>query len=1439
MFSAGSAFLTEIQNSHTLSIQSLAIAEFNLNDLENIQKIGNYRYRPSSVGSPYYSLTASFDASDVGDFYTDSDISYEEFVVTDDGSPFTFVDKSKETYWSLGDCFLPFRPRSGINKARFINNKYIDNVRSGDRPRYYMPSRSDYFKYWTSYKKEGVRERGISAPSVSGTGGYFIDDVAPFVVYSQQVPANRIVVKMQTNVGSVNLGTIRTSDNVYIDDPLYDYEYASVPRNWKIEVLRANNMWDTVYTFSSSVQVPKDGYVELFYGIKPPAGYENTFDFKGYKNSQTLLPTTANLLGDAYIYEATASAAGTLVVWDGAAWSTKTLAYGWSLVTDDLIKTNGQCTTPVNPLQYVSGGSTIYREFDRIKGIRLSVSKMNAPQTTFDLIELSPRLSVNVSDYTEQFSITKTLAGTDNGLPVGSLTTSNGQISLANIDNAFSPQNTFDGTTGSILYNLMNQNAKFIFYETLLDINGYNIYVPIKTMYADRFVSATDAMKNVDIPLRDLYFRLETLNAPSIFYKDTRLTYAVASLLDYIGFSNYVFRTLPDYNEPTLPYFFVEPDISVAEILQRIAVATQCAMFFDEENNFVMMTKEYLLASEDDRATDFGLQGNDNPVANIEGIEAGEAIILNDGKITYTTRYVQREIATLGSSILLDNERVYRYKPVLLWEVSGSEQTKTINESTQSQSGFALGALALNNTLTASVPYVVNNQVTNNVIDFGESIYWLPRYQGYLYANGEVIRFDGVEYAIPGVASATWISSNKEYQKYFAQLPFNGKIFPTGRVRIFSEPFYEVSGSATVIKNGAVKTHGRGQFDTNVVEHPAGLTDFWSNDSNVRGLRMYSENLFTTKPTEDLTAPTLGTTTASTPAYVHNFSKKSSRNGIIKNFMSSRVFDDGFVNNLKTTNSGTVQSSALVFRGPKSSAVPSSANGGVGAKTNRDFISYIYKDLTTVGDPAPFRHFGTRIRIIGKSDQNFGQVANGSSNYYDVQSENSQDKTSVNGGSGGIAIMVDPTNGSGYYFEICALSDANIDKYAQSDTNTTESVVHNILFYKVNNKVASKDQGNSGAMAMPQKLWGGLSSIIVDAGLFVGQDRLGIAENPTVYDLSIEYETLTGGRLRFYLFINNILIKIVDDSKPLPVKTSAALFVRAGTECMFENFYALDDMITRNQNSTIIDADNLFDRTGVTTNEFMRRYAISGIVQSAYMTNISPSSPLRRKIYFEEFGTIMRECAHFNITYDQAYPAFFSRIAKTFATDRSFTVSGYYGGPYEAEFLVFNSADKAIVLDDSTGTYLRILGVTFTQNTTNELSVDGYFGALSNFSDPEYSNNYLISPQQSLTDFNKIKASRSKYGKRDFSLDSMYIQSEDQARDIMQWLIDKTLKPRQDLTVSVFPMPHLQIGDIVTIDYTSPDNIEFVDPTKRFIIKEIAYSRSKDDISQQLRVVEI
>ena len=1526
---------TFVKVSNTLQIESLVLAEWNMNDFAELYDYGSYRFRPSASASQFFRLPLNYDNLDTGSFYRDSEKSFFTFsdFVTNDDEPVLFESEEvdRKLYFDIKECFTSPRPRSGINKALYFQDKYIDNVRSARRPRYYMSSRYDNFKYWNSYRTQvedgEIIELGVSTIT-NPTGftndiGYIIDDTAPFVVYKEAVPTNRIVVKMQTNLAdSTSDISIRNASDETITDPLQDRARSSIPQRWKIEYLDELDNWVTAATFNeNSVRrdgteiVKWDGYVELYYGLVIPEEYKESFNFIAYLSSSNNLPFANNISGQAYIIGASDNSPGTLYIWnsDILNWEQRPVEYNFSLLEDDDTKRIG-IATEINDPQYYrdTDNKIIYREISMIKGLRLSAETMIAPETTFDLIELSPRLTVDISTKILEYSFSKSIANDDTGIPVGGLLASNGNVNILNDDGSFTENNifrypedsefqtSFTPRVGSIIAKYLKPNIKFVFYECVLNVNGYDKFVPMKTMYSEMFPTGSGGDSVINIPIRDLFFRIEEYRAPSMFLTNTTLTSAVAMLLDNVGFSNYIFKgfdkivqsdgetiypdeyppTPPDlvsiggnpyfdpvtgklipiedawekyweenggkekqqeylssFKDTVMPYFFVSPDSSTAQVLADLSLSCQAAMFFDEYNNLVVMPKEYVLPKQGERVSDTTLYGqlsnNDSgnvvSLPNIISIDNYETKIINDGIIQYNVRYIQREVSSFSqlTTSTLDEDRDYGYLPVLLWEVGGNTELKTKNEQNKQTSSYTLGAAALNTTLSASVPFVEDNEIKNNIIDIGENVYWLPRFQGYLYANGEIIRYDAVEYEISGTGKR-WITNNLEYQSFFSSLPFNGKIYPTGNVRIFVEPYYveyenapNVEGLETnvTLKNGEVKRHGRGQFGTDIVEHPAGLPEYWSSDDNVRGINMDSKYIFSTTPTNKISYPS-GLTNGTTPVGQNNdLAKKSDRVGIIKNLFRKNYPTDDVIRTLRVTQSGTLQASALSFFGPAEMT---------SGTTKRDFVSYVYKELNSA-----FKHFGTRMRVIGQLKSNDKiQSPTNSTTYFNVQPNDSSESVNIDGGSGGIAIGINPQSNHGYFFEICPLTKDNLEQYftVNEDTGQPESVLHNVIFYKVM---------KAGDKAIPVKLWGGLAKIVVDEGYFVGMDRVTGSENATVYDLAVEYENI-GNVRRFYLYINNSQVAIVEDSNPLPEYSNLALFVRGSSQCMFENVYALQNVMAKNTGETVANQiSDAFSIDKINTSDSLLKYNVSGFIRSSYLTNISPQHAPKFKIYFEEFGTIMRECAYFNIRYDQAYPALIAQIAKTFGQDRGYSISSFYGGSYGAEFLIFNNTDRSLLLDETTGRFLRIQGVTFTQDVLEDLTVDEFFKERSSLSDPLIVDNAIRSPIVADKIFDDIKSSREKYGRKEFNISPIYIQSYDDASELMGWMIDKTIRQRKNINMSVFGMPQIQLGDIVNIDYDLPEGVKFVDPSKQFVVYSIDHARSATGITTSLGLAEV
>ena len=1510
-----------LETSSTVRLNSAVIAEWNMNIAENILRIGNYRFRPLSVDEPQYNfISQSFSLQDsINRFYTgatDADIVVDGGY-DDEDNPIAFInkrDKDKLLY-SLEDCFGKFRPRSGINKLRYFDTKFshFPNPDMSYRPRYYMASKDDPFKYWTSYRTEDGIERGVANQILNGQ--YYIDDAAPFVVYQDPVPANRIVLKVQTNVGQVDLGPFQ-NDGTIIQDPFYGEDHKTVPSKWHMQYLNESNDWVTLAAFDEtstrsdgSPIFAEDGYLELFYGLKVPKDYRDNFALLNEYASVNLLPSANGLPdGSAYLVAAE-DAAGTLYIADANTYVEVAAEYGWFLENEDVASSTNFVQNLTNPPSFIkdSNQKRYYREFQNIRGLRVVVETMNVLDSTFDLIELSPRLTVDISDRATQFSMSKNASDLGvTGMPVGQLLASTGSVEIFDYDQAFFPENS-----NSIISSFLSQNIQFKFYEVVNVPNSGFYYVPMKTMYSEDFPALNSDDRMVSIELRDLFFYLESTIAPQMLIENASTSSAVALLLDSIGFSNYSFKRIANEQEDVIPYFFVEPDASVAEVLNDIARSTQTAMFFDEFNNFVMISKNYIMPTEEERATDLSLYGtNDleengvvrnqslNPkLANILSVASQDNKVYNGGSINYITRSIQRSYSTIRQSSLLDKDKTWIYKPALLWEVTGENNTKSVNEEVSQQSAYSLAAIPLNSDLTSSVPSVLNGRIVNNTIDFGDGIYWLTRYKGYLFANGEIIRFDAVQYNIPGLSAEqkfaegidddnVWISNVQEYQKYFAKIPFNGKMYPTGLVRIYAEPNYVEIPETALLADGPVAKHGRGQFGTEVVGHNAGLSDYWLNEENLRGCFMNVKYAFQDRqevvlvenaeltsndPTAVFTIPAsaslsvgqfvrkavvsgelsfavqrneiqprtviteidtdTNSVTLSAPLTDYDppetgslflnlefFSdapngiqgaagkdntalKTSIRTGLIKNMFANRFIEEVTSN---VQQPGTIQSSAFVFKG----------NITGSTKRPNNYLTYIYKPLEN-----RFKHFGTRMRIVGKIENNpyRGQSPEGSSVYYNLSNIRNGESPSIAGSSGGIAVMINPETNNGYYFEIAALS--------ETGPSEEETPIYNMVFYKLmRNENATSDND----AAIPVNLWSGIGNILVDDGRFTGQSRITAEQNPTVYDLAVEYEDFEGGR-RFYIYVNGVQVGTATDLTPLPIYNNMALFVRGNAKCMFENIYALADNYSQNTTFSLeAPAKAVFGADQITADKSFQKYAMSGLVQSTYLSGISQAEPPKYNIYFEEFGTIMREASYFDVRYDKAYPALSAQISPTFNKVKGFTVSGFVAGAYGAEFLVFNNTDTALNLDSTSGNYLRIQGVTFTQESQHELSVDEYFEKVSSFDQNVFTlDTNVQAPLVSKKQFQDIKLSRLSQGQKFFTLESPYIQTQDAAEDMMGWFVNKIMKPRRSVGLQIFANPMIQLGDIVKLDFVSSNEFsEVASADTRFVVYSIEYKRS-------------
>lgn len=1486
--SGGTAVYDELKNhlisSPTVKVNTLVLAEWNLNSADNISVIGNYRYRPgiaspteANFGVVQDNWAVETSASATKYYYgaTDVDVVLDAGL-EDDDTPYIVSSKDEKTkmLFSLEDCFGKNRPRSGINKLMSFPGRSINftNQDMALRPRYYAANKNDRFKYWCSFRQENVSNNLVSrGVSKSDGGNYYIDDTAPFVVYTEEVAANRVVVKMQTHVGSVE---------AYSGDPFYGTANKMVPKDWKIQKLNLSDTWETIVDNLDADDIGIDGYVEIEYGADIPqsgtaAWTNDQFVYVSDYAIDSDLPVTS-ITGYGYLVGASESSAGTWYVWDGSSYEQVSATYSWRLHNETIDRHTPFAKDLTNPSYYDEGSGKVFREIDFVKGLRLVVSKMNKANATLDLIELSPRLAVDLSDKTTAFTVTKHASDLGNGgIPVGQLLAGTGQLSLFDYDQAFNPNNIFDydTNTGSVINKFIAKNLQIKTYEITRSVNDSDYYMPIKTMFVSGFPEYSAIDRAVTLEMRDQFIMFESTTAPEVFVRSTTLSYAISILLDSIGFSNYIFKRVDGESDPIIPFFYIPPQVSVAQILQAIAVSTQHMMFFDEYNNFVVMSKRYSMPTEDQRSTDFVLYGSQDhtvsselniktrntKLSNIMGVASKISDIYNDGKISYSAKNIQRENTIMQKSEV-DKGRSWIYKAAMLWEAPPLEQTK----AQDSMSGYALSAiplsvelsddipvyipteqtlsatltlsastitlssttgLAAGQTLTkvsgsglfgsnsveivsvdsstqitvnlphavgGSITFTANSGVFYNTFSLGDAAYWLTRYNGYFYANGEIIKYDAIEYTVQGIGNV-WISSLLEYQNYFSKLAFNKKIYPTGRVRIYTK----VDASGNIVR------HGRGQFGTEVVSHPAGLASHWKDTDYRKGFTMNGSLIFDEKTfsgTTELGAAGMGTGGTLNTSIARKNAKVSS---LLKNILVTSKLSElpNGAKQFQYENSKlapNVQASALVLTGPSKKVLSKNKING------KDYVTYVNKQLLN-----KFTHFGTRVRIVGNKVKTSNYAAQADLKnpipYYE--------KNSIQGGSAGISFMLNSSTNNGYFFEIVALG--NIDY--------TKANVDNVFFYKTKKNASASGSSDP---AIPEYLWSGQTQIVPDSGEFVGQQRVYAEEIQTVFDLAVEYEVTGKKSKKFYLYLNGNLIAVVEDKNALPVRKNVALFVRGSTEAIFENVYALSENYSYGGGDKTVakppvQSTTVFDDTSITSHEAITKYAVSGLIRSSFLASVGTSGS-KYSIYYDEFGTIMREAAYFDIKYDKAYPALYAKISPTFTDIKGYFVSGFKSTPYGAEFLVFNCTDNILMLNTGTNN-LRIQGVALTDDVNMSLTVDDYYNKKADFSNPSFYGNSLVTADL-YEDYVDIKNSRTTYGIKAFDLQAPFIQTQDDANEVMGWIISKISKPRKAVGLQTFGTPYAQLGDIVKIDYVDENDIGQVSlKDSRYIVYSIEY----------------
>lgn len=340
-----------------------------------------------------------------------------------------------------------------------------------------------------------------------------------------------------------------------------------------------------------------------------------------------------------------------------------------------------------------------------LKGIRFLVQKMSQPSIPVEVIELSPRLVADITNSVTSLDIRSSVGNSAYGLPIGSVVSSSGSLSLSDYDSFFNKNNA-----DSILQNILKPNVEIKIYQKLTIEN--NLYrFPLKTMYSGIWEDADSLV--VTTSLEDYFKFFREAAAPDLMIANNTgvpTSVALLMMLDNVGFTGFRFEKTSndnDYEDVVMDFFYSKKEQTVLEVLESVAISTQTSIYMDVDNELIAMTKEKMISPE---TKDFWFIGNDGVSEKTDNIVISITKYAGAGTTTVTGTSPNNHGFSIGDKITISGAvGTQQTKLNGTWTIASTPTTKTFTfvVSSSVTSGDLTTGLGVTRLV---VPYISNIQ---------------------------------------------------------------------------------------------------------------------------------------------------------------------------------------------------------------------------------------------------------------------------------------------------------------------------------------------------------------------------------------------------------------------------------------------------------------------------------------------------------------------------------------------------------------------------------------------------------------------------------------------------------------------------------------------------------------------------------------------------------
>lgn len=1087
-----------------------------------------------------------------------------------------------------------------------------------------------------------------------------------------------------------------------------------------------------------------------------------------------------------------------------------------------------QLTSPTSPTQAIE-----------IKGLRLKVYKMtktfDGSPTSLELIELSPRIEMDVTSYTESFSFNSSIGDqTSFGLPVGSIVASTGSIGLSNEDNQF----LFTSTLNSL--KMLNPDVEFKFYQ-YVEVPGDDTYaIPLKVMYSNAWNVGQDYSILVD--LEDGFKFLREKSCPDILIQSqsgTPLSVCILTLLDNAGITGLEFKktsndTSADGEDVKIRNFFCKREQTLAEVLQELATATQCSMYFDPVGRLNVLTKERLTetvpesdSSVSSNGTDFWMVmdedysyegGNVSEYSYISDYKSNvisyNEFKLNpvtDGDIVYHS-YGPKKVPGLNnlpesvrneltqdipaSALTFSN---YTYGTMLLWKPS---------EDSESVMGAANLTIDLNNTRLKNrftQTYTAYNEEdaireiynsTNNAsvfptesarsaakqsliifLDRNEG-YTISSYEGYVLIDKEYIKYRGKVFSINGQIKILF--SREELDQEIRNIDKGSSIAILGLVVDVTLSNNGKNSSDKSKYDYVVIGDGRGKLGSEADNH-------YSLAENSDGIEDENRFKLTIGESNNFTSP--GNLKASTK---FNFIDKKKYKSVKESLGTLRYSDlQSYLGFLK-------------IAGPKSNYKDAQAlqDFDAGKITSEQLAILLNQANKQMDIKVPGEEFDDYVYLRGERHV-YGQaielpftpnsISTRMRLYSPVKKiKNNQYLMSTNSSIAGIGFGLNNKN-EGYFLEVESVGSGK-------DSVAKEAVRNNLRLYKIFLK-----NGKYNVELLGTKPVAAYTVSNTDVQVTKAQN---VAD--PVFELEINIETV-GNEVVYRVYYGNVfVIKHKENRKDASGFNSKKIFmfVRNDSQAIYE-YIAAAARPSGNVNKNYFKSKSK-----------LQRRIESGIIPvNAQMLFKNEEI----QYYFNDFARLVREVKEYDIRFAQ--PAFSTALLDISRINPQYMIKRYKPTAFGAKLVVANTSSGPVILGQESNLPLYIVGIGIEELSTGRVTLKEVY-------------DQVDEQRRKITDRER---NISIYGPQSFSIDNQYVQSLSQTRDLMRWISRYCGRQRLKMTMEIFSNPLLELGDKVRVYDKSrgyyQDNPNYKD--RVFVVSSIAHSVSDRGPTTNIELIEV